>query len=363
MMRATPGAIMPVLVKSVILPSANFHQRLLPSLLVILVSLLAGITNSNQAHAATQAPASVSAIAASTSVNPASVLSVALLAQTGAGDSADAELPPTQPTKRGINFLSLLTQGGWFMIPLMVLSIAVLTIGIERFLALRREKVFPPELIEQLSVLSQSEAGLDPRRAYQVCQRFPSSAAYILRSMLVKVGRPQIEMENAVSDSAQREATRLAQMTSWLSLAATIAPLIGLLGTVWGITQAFYDTTQLAEIGAGQNRGVALANGIYIALVTTMVGLLIAIPAAVLSHFYENRIVQLLNEIEEMVFNLLPQFERYEGQVRFTNNDMQSASSTADSGRGSSQPSDPPNGESSSSQSGRGKTKRKKNNA
>jgi biopolymer transport protein ExbB len=49
-----------------------------------------------------------------------------------------------------------------------------------------------------------------------------------------------------------------------------------------------------------------------------MVGLMIAIPAAILSHFYENRILQLLNEIEEMVFNLLPQFERYEGQVRFT---------------------------------------------
>ena len=241
-----------------------------------------------------------------------------MLAQAEEQSAASA----SDSSRRGINFLSLLTQGGWFMIPLMLLSIMVLTIGIERFLALRREKVFPAELIDQLSSLSQSQGGLDPRRAYQACQQFPSSAAYILRSMLVKVGRPQLEMESAVAEASQREATRLTQMTSWLSLAAAIAPLIGLLGTVWGITQAFYDTTQLAEIGAGQNRGVALANGIYVALVTTMVGLLIAIPAAILSHFYENRIIQLLNEIEEMVFNLLPQFERYEGQVRFTNNDM-----------------------------------------
>jgi len=222
------------------------------------------------------------------------------------------------PQKRGINFLSLLTQGGWFMIPLLLLSIAVVTIAIERWLALRREKVFPPELIDQLSLLSQSEGGLDPRRAYQACQRYPSSAGYVLRSMLVKVGRPQIEIENSINEASQREATRLTQMTSWLSLAAAIAPLIGLLGTVWGITQAFYDTTQLAELNAGQNRGVALANGIYVALVTTMVGLMIAIPAAVLSHFYENRIIRLMNEIEEMACNLLPQFERYEGQVRFT---------------------------------------------
>ncbi len=245
-------------------------------------------------------------------------------------ESGDIVSGDTRNSKQqGINFLSLLTQGGWFMIPLGLLSIGVVTIGIERFLALRREKVFPHEMIEQLSVLSQSPGGLDPRRAYQVCQRFPSSAAYIMRSMLVKVGRPQHEIETAVNEAAQREATRLVQMTSWLSLAAAIAPLIGLLGTVWGITQAFYDTTQLAELAAGQNRGVALANGIYVALVTTMVGLLIAIPAAVLSHFYENRILQLLNEIEEMLFNLLPQFERYEGQVRFTSHDLEQPTSVA----------------------------------
>ena len=230
---------------------------------------------------------------------------------------ADVEVASSnQP--RGINFLSLLTQGGWFMIPLLLLSLGVVTIGIERYLALRRDKVFPPELIDDLSLLSQSQGGLDPRRAYQVCQQYPSSAAYVLRSMLVKVGRPQLEIEHSINEASQREATRLTQMTSWLTLAAAIAPLIGLLGTVWGITQAFYDTTQLAELNAGQNRGVALASGIYIALVTTMVGLMIAIPAAILSHFYENKIVQLLNEIEEMASNLLPQFERYEGQVRFT---------------------------------------------
>ncbi len=204
------------------------------------------------------------------------------------------------------------------MLPLMLLSLAVIAIGIERFLTLRSARVFPPGLIGQLAQLSQSPAGLDPRRVYQICQTFPSSAAYIVRSALVRVGRPQIEIEQAVTEASQREANRMNQLTSWLSLIAAVAPLIGLLGTVWGITQAFYDTTQLAEQGVGQNRGVALANGIYVALVTTMVGLTIAIPAAILSHFFENRIVKVLGDIEEMVCNLIPQFERYEGQVRFS---------------------------------------------
>ena len=282
--------------------SLSNRTRLLAGACLIALSYFAWTSNPIQAQQTADYSFSALAVAA-----------VPVAPQTD-GDTSSA----AADERRGINFLSLLTQGGWFMFPLLLLSLGVVTIGIERYLALRREKVFPPELIDQLSLLSQSEGGLDPRRAYQACQRYPSSAAYVLRSMLVKVGRPQLEIEHAINESSQREATRLTQMTSWLTLAAAIAPLIGLLGTVWGITQAFYDTTQLAELNAGQNRGVALASGIYVALVTTMVGLMIAIPAAILSHFYENRIVQLLNEIEEMASNLLPQFERYEGQVRFT---------------------------------------------
>ena len=291
------------------LPRAAFKTNVRKAI-VFAIGFIAIVINSNPGSSANSNLSAAPQVQASSQI--------ALMMPQGDAEEGNDTRPVAAQTKKGINFLSLLKQGGWFMVPLLLLSVAVLTIAIERYLALRREKIFPPELIEQLSKLSQSPGGLDPRRAYQACQQYPSSASYVIRSMLVKVGRPQMEMENAVSESSQREATRLTQMTSWLSLAAAIAPLIGLLGTVWGITQAFYDTTQLAELNAGQNRGVALANGIYVALVTTMVGLLIAIPAAIISHFYENRIVQLMNEIEEMVFNLLPQFERYEGQVRFT---------------------------------------------
>ena len=201
------------------------------------------------------------------------------------------------------------------MLPLGLLSVLVVMIGIERWLALRKEKLFPPRLVTQLAKISQIEGGLDPRLAYQVCQQYPSSASYIIRSVLSRVGRPQVEIENSLSEASQREATRLNSLCSWLTLAAAIAPLIGLLGTVWGITQAFYDTTQLVE---GQNRAEALAQGIYTALVTTMSGLMIAIPAAVLAHQFENRIIGTMNQIQEMVYSLLPQFERYEGQLRFS---------------------------------------------
>jgi biopolymer transport protein ExbB len=224
----------------------------------------------------------------------------------------------TAAPRGGLNFFQMLVLGGWFMIPLGLLSILVIAISIERYLALRREKILPAPFLEQLGLLSQSPAGLDPRRVYKICQTFPSSAAYVMKAALVKIGRPQSEIEKAVNESAQREATRLSHMNSWLTLAAALAPLIGLLGTVWGITQAFYEMTQMTTMGVGQNRGMALANGIYVALVTTIAGLSIAIPATILSHFYDNRIVSLLNDIEEMVGSLIPQFERYEGQIRYS---------------------------------------------
>lgn len=229
----------------------------------------------------------------------------------------------TAAAPSGLNFFEMLVLGGWFMIPLGLLSILVIAIGVERYLALRREKILPAPFLEQIGLLSQSPAGLDPRRVYKICQTFPSSAAYVMKAALVKVGRPQLEIEKSVNEAAQREATRLSQLNSWLTLAAALAPLIGLLGTVWGITQAFYEMTQMTTLGTGQNRGMALANGIYVALVTTIAGLSIAIPATILGHFYDNRIVKLLNEIEEMVGSLIPQFERYEGQIRYSENEAE----------------------------------------
>ena len=117
-----------------------------------------------------------------------------------APDTAGDERVSAEETvaPRGINFLILLTKGGWFMLPLAILSVVVVTISLERLLALRRERVFPQALIDRLAEMSLEPGGLDPRKAYQLCQQYPSSASQVLRSMLIKVGRPQAEIENAV---------------------------------------------------------------------------------------------------------------------------------------------------------------------
>ena len=140
----------------------------------------------------------------------------------------------------------------------------------------------------------------------------PCTASAVIRAMLVKVGRPHSEVEHAVAETAEREAERAFANVRWLNLCTGVTPLMGLLGTVWGMIIAFHQTTLLAP---GQDRATQLAEGIYIALVTTLGGLMVAIPAAILAHFFERRIVALFHEIDEMLFNLMPLVERYEGRV------------------------------------------------
>lgn len=216
----------------------------------------------------------------------------------------------------GMMLFYLLSQAGWFfMVPIWVASIFVVAVIIERFFALRRAKVLPDGLVRGLGELGKQKGVFDPREAYRLCHRYPSVAATVVRAMLLKVGRPHSEVEHTVREVCDREANRLYARVRWLNLAAAVAPLWGLLGTVWGMMMAFYDTTQLAP---GQNKAEALAEGIYTALVTTLCGLFIAIPSAIFAHLFEGRIFELFHQIDEFLFNLLPQVERFEGRVRFS---------------------------------------------
>lgn len=226
--------------------------------------------------------------------------------------------PPATDGER-LNLLSLLKKGGMLMIPIMGMSILVIALVIERFFSLRDRKVLPKEFVAELGVLASSTSGFDPKQAYRICQTFPSSASTVIRSMLLKVGRPQAEVERAVAEASDREASRLYGNVRWLNLVAAVAPLIGLFGTVWGMIQAFFQTTQLT---AGQNKSLFLAEGIYVALVTTLGGLAVAIPAAIFSHYFEGRIQSLFYQIDELLFNLMPQIERFEGRLRMSRRDL-----------------------------------------
>jgi biopolymer transport protein ExbB len=230
--------------------------------------------------------------------------------------TGDPSATPTtpRPVDKSINLLDLTIKGGIFMIPIFGLSLLAGSVAIERMLGLRRSRVLPDGLVTALGQLAGTQGSFDPRRAYKLCQEHPSSAANVIRAMLLKVGRPVSEIESAVAQASQREADKLYANVRWLNISASLATMLGLIGTIQGMILAFH---QLTNLDPGVERTQVLAAGIYTALVTTFAGLAVAIPSAFVSHLFEGRIQSAFREIDELTFNLLPQLERYEGRLRF----------------------------------------------
>jgi biopolymer transport protein ExbB len=208
----------------------------------------------------------------------------------------------------------LFLAGGFLMWPIVAMSVVVVAFGLERLWALRRSRFVPRPLVDGLTRLP-AEGPFDPRKAYRLCQEHPSVLATVVKTLLEKIGRPLPEVEHAVEAAKEREASRLYANIRPISLAVSVTPLLGLLGTVQGMILAFYTT---ANLQAGANRAAELAQGIYVALITTFAGLCVAIPASVIAHFLEGRILAGFRRVDDVVAVLLPHVEKYENKGRVT---------------------------------------------
>jgi len=227
------------------------------------------------------------------------------------GEPPPESVPTSKPS--GIDLLSLISQGGGFMIPIGLMSFLVVTLAVERFLSLRRKRVIPKRLVEELEGLSDPIDRFNPSLALAACRKYPSPAATAIRSMLMRTGQPLADIERAATEAIQREADDSAAPIRWLSLAAAATPLMGLLGTVWGMIVAFHESTTLTP---DRSRSEQLSEGIYTALVTTLAGLVVAIPAAILAQYLENRLAKYFHRIERLAFALAPGLARFVGRAR-----------------------------------------------
>ncbi|MEM0924656.1 MAG: MotA/TolQ/ExbB proton channel family protein [Planctomycetota bacterium] len=239
-------------------------------------------------------------------IDPAAIQSIM-----NAGEDAEQAIPPDEPS--GIDMLSLVMSGGRFMMPIGLMSVLVVTLAVERSLSLRRGKILPRPLVRELRRLAEPIEHFDPEEAYRACLQNPSPASSVVAAMILRTGQPLGDVERVATETIGREADRYAAPVRWLSLAAAATPLMGLLGTVWGMIVAFHESTTLA---AGRSRSEQLSEGIYTALVTTLAGLAVAIPAAIFAQFLENRISKLFHQMEQLAFDLAPGLTRFAGQRR-----------------------------------------------
>lgn len=206
----------------------------------------------------------------------------------------------------------LFLSGGALMWPIVAMSLVVVTFGIERLIALRRSRFLPKPLEEGVEQALKASP-FDPRSVYALCKEHPSAAADVLKAMLERLGRPMPEIERAAEAAKESAASAMYANIRPISLAVTVTPLLGLLGTVQGMIIAFYTT---ANLDPGANRAAELASGIYVALITTFAGLCVAIPAAMIAHFLEGRILAGFRRIDRLLGRLTPRLERYENKGR-----------------------------------------------
>ena len=247
-------------------------------------------------------------------LDPQRLADAALAAEKTTADTSAANgTAASQPEVPPIDVLELVKAGGIEMAAIILVSIVALAFAVERWLGLRRHKVIPRELMFALERLVDEEEDFDPRRASQLCRQYPSTAAAVVETMLLKVGRPNTEVEQAVAEASERQASRLYANVRWQNLAFNVAPMLGLLGTIQGMIVAFFVTSHLP---ASVSKAEYLSGGIYRALVNTFAGLAVAIPAAIFAHLLEGRILKLMGELDDLVRIILPQLERFEGRLR-----------------------------------------------
>lgn len=230
------------------------------------------------------------------------ILLVALAVLGGSAGSALAQSPAEAVPADEDSVFQIIFSGGpvgaAIVLLLVVLSIAGMALVVEHALSIRRPVMIPEELEAQLNQsLSQGQVG----QALSQCQAAPSCLASLVSSSLAEVDGGWSEVDKALDEEAAEQAARLFRKIEYLSVLGNIAPMVGLLGTVVGMILAFREVADTQ----GAARAAQLASGIYQALVTTVGGLLIAIPAIAAYAVFRNRVDHLMADSVSTARHLL----------------------------------------------------------
>jgi biopolymer transport protein ExbB len=207
------------------------------------------------------------------------------------GPSAPAKAEPIAHK----NLFSIIRQGGVVMIPMFACSFLTLVFVFERAISLRRGRVIPGPFVKRF--LHQVREGkLDRDQAIELCQESSSTIADVFAAGVKKWGRPSVEVEQALLDAGERAANQLRKYLRIFNAVATISPLLGLLGTVFGMIRLFNEISTSDVMG----RTELFAGGISEALLATASGLSVAIPALAFYLFFLGRVDRLVIDIDAL---------------------------------------------------------------
>lgn len=194
-----------------------------------------------------------------------------------------------------------LQKGGPIMWPILACSFVAFVIVIERTLYLRRVTIDTRKFSEQISRSIKRNRVMD---AVDLCEKTPGPVAHIVKEGILKHDRARAEIREAIEDAALHEVPLLEKRLPVLATIAHIAPLLGLLGTVTGMVEAFRVIQEKSSALAPVNPG-DLAGGIWEALLTTVFGLCVAIPTFVAYNYLTSRVDGLVLDMEKSASDLM----------------------------------------------------------
>lgn len=219
------------------------------------------------------------------------IIGIILIALPEMVQAAEPSLP------RQWEFLSLIEKGGIMMYPILFCSILILGIGIERAYNLRRKNIIDTEFLKNVR---NHWNWNDVPLGLQLCNSYDNALSRILKTGLLRYGGKLDEVEQAIEGAGQHEASLMNSNLRVLGAVANITPMMGLLGTVFGMIKAF---NVISQSGTG-NPGL-VASGISEALITTATGMVVGIPALALYHYFRGKIERYVFEMEEISVQLV----------------------------------------------------------
>ncbi len=206
-------------------------------------------------------------------------------------DPTAAALEASAPVVEELSVWDLCLEGGWIMIPLALLAIISIYVFIERAIAIRRAAREDDTFMKRIKdYIHEGEL----ETAQNLCRHTNTPYSRLIAKGITRIGRPMNDVLVAIENTGNLEVAALGKGLPWLATTAAGAPMIGFLGTVIGMVQAFYN---LAAAGSSANIDV-LAGGIYEALVTTVAGLIVGILALFAYNYLVARINGVMTSLE-----------------------------------------------------------------
>lgn len=213
--------------------------------------------------------------------------------------STEEETPAAPKNESVLTWI--VKSSGWFGAVLLIMSFIMVAVIMMNVLQVRRDNLLPEEFV---AAFEEKLTAKDYQGAYEISRGDESLIARVLAAGLGRLNRGYAEAIEGMQEVGEEESMMMEHRLSYLALIGSIAPMIGLAGTVYGMILSFYQIKQ----SVNAPRPNELADGISTALITTLEGLIVAIPAIVAYSLLRNRVSRLLLEVGRVSEGLMGRF-------------------------------------------------------